>query len=205
MTDEPILPQRPTDERVEVDSVEWLFEPDWHGRRIVARVVDGAVRLTDAAGEPIDDEPDASALLGRAVRASRATLDGIWTEQPFIDDEGATAEREAFVAIDLVELDGEPLLDVPFQERRRLLESVIDEGLQVRVGPIVKQPIGGWLAGWRRAGFTHYFARHQNARYRPGERTDDWLRIPLEAAPARGLLRRVIGGGRGRGTRRIRD
>jgi bifunctional non-homologous end joining protein LigD len=208
MTQRPVavpLPQLPTDERVEVDSVEWLFEPDWGGRRIMARVEDGTVRLTDAAGDPIDDEPDAAALLGRAVRAASATLDGVWTEQAFTDDEGSLAERHAFVAIDLVELDGERLDDVPFQERRRLLASVLEEGLQVRVSSLVKQPLGGWLAGWRQAGFTHYLARHQNAGYHPGVRTDDWLRIPLEAAPAPGLLRRVVGGGRGGRPRRIRD
>jgi ATP-dependent DNA ligase len=152
----------------------------------------------------VEDLPDASALLSRAVRASRAILDGTWTTQPFVDDEGAAAERDAFVAIDLLELDGEPLLDVPLQERRRLLESVLEEGLQVRVSPMVKQPVGGWLAGWRHAGFSHYLARHQNARYHPGQERDDWLRVPLEAPPAPGLLRRMIGGGPGKRPRRIR-
>ncbi|HSK93278.1 MAG TPA: hypothetical protein VLA76_04385 [Candidatus Angelobacter sp.] len=205
MTHEPILPQLPTDERVEVDSVEWLFEPDWPGERLMARIRDGDVRLTDASGAIVERLASVAALLSRAVRAGSALLDGVWTLHPFIDDEGAIAEREAFVAIDLVELDGESLLAVPFQERRRLLASVVEEGLQVRVGALVKQPIGGWLVGWRQAGFAHYLARHQNARYHPGERSDDWLRIPLEAAPAPGLLRRVIGGRGGTGTRRIRD
>lgn len=202
--DRPILPQRPTDERVEVDSVEWLFEPDWRGVRLIARVSEAEVRLTDAVGAVVDDLPGASALLSRAVRASSAVLDGTWTTQPFLDEEGASAERDAFVALDLLELDGEPLLDVPLQERRRLLDSIVEEGLQIRVSPMVKQPIGGWLAGWRRAGFTHYLARHQNARYHPGERSDDWLRIPLESPSAPGLMRRVIGS-RGPRPRRIRD
>ena len=48
-----------------------------------------------------------------------------------IAEEGLTDEvpdpienepRRAFVAIDLVELDGEPLHDIPFMERRRLLD-----------------------------------------------------------------------------------
>lgn len=199
-----ILPQRPLDDRVEIDSVEWLFEPDWPGLRLIATVSDGRVHLTDLAGRSVDDLPDASALLSRAVRAARAVIDGTWTRQPFVDEEGEAAERDAFVALDLLELDGEPLLDVPLQERRRLLESVIEENLQVRVSPMVKQPVGGWLAGWRRAGFTHYHARHQNARYHPGRRNDDWLRMPIEGPPEPGLLRRMVGGGRPR-TRRIRD
>lgn len=202
--DEPILPQRPTDDRVEVDSVEWLFEPDWPGRRLVARVRGDDVRLTDATGAPVQDLPGAARHLGRSVRVASATLDGVWTTRPLVDADDEAHERDAFVAIDLLELDGEPLLDVPFQERRRLLESILEEGLHARVSPAVKQPVGGWLAGWRRAGFTHYLARHQNAAYHPGERRDDWLRVSLESAPAPGLVRRVIGGGSG-GPRRIRD
>jgi bifunctional non-homologous end joining protein LigD len=203
---EPILPQRPIDERVEVDSVEWLFEPDWPGERIVALVADDEVRLTGADGQSLPDHHAAVRVLARAVRASRAVIDGVWTAQPFLDapdepDDGG--ERAAFVAIDLLELDGASLLDVPFQERRRLLESVMDEDIGVRVSPMVKQPIGGWLAGWRENGFTHYLARHQNSRYRPGERSDDWLRIAIESARPPGLLQRVVGGGGAR-TRRVR-
>jgi bifunctional non-homologous end joining protein LigD len=201
---EPSLPQRPTDERVDVDSVEWFFEPDWPGRRLLAHVRDGGVRLTDVAGAAVDDEPGVASLLARSLLAGAATIDGVWTDQPFVDEEGEPGERRAFVAIDLLALDGEELLDVPFQERRRLLESVLDESLHVRVSPAVKQPVAGWLAGWRRAGFTHYQVRHQNARYHPGGQADDWLRVPLEGPPTPGLVRRVIGG-RLRAPRRIRD
>lgn len=193
--DEPILPQRPLDERAEIASIEWLFGPDWPGIRLIARVVAGDVHLTDAAGQPAT-APDASALLTRGVTVSSAIVDGAWTSHGIGDD------RSAFIGLDLLALDGESLLDVPFQERRRLLESVIEQGPQVRIGPLVKQPLAGWLSGWREAGFDHYLAWHQNARYHPGQQVDDWLRIPIEAAPAPGILRRVIGG-RSR-TRRIR-
>ena len=194
--DLPILPQRPTDERAEIASIEWLFGPNWPGMRLIARVVAGDVRLTDSAGQPAA-APDASALLTRAVTVPSAIVDGVWTSHGIGDD------RFAFVGLDLLELDGESLLDVPFQERRRLLESVVEQGPQVRIGPLVKQPLAGWLSGWREAGFDHYLAWHQNARYHPGEQADDWLRIPIEAAPAPGILRRVIGS-RGPRGRRIR-
>ena len=101
-------------------------------------------------------------------------VDGVWTMQPFVGDgsparawadtlvaEGLadeipdpleTERRRAFVAVDLVELDGEPLHEIPFQERRRLLESIIDEGIRVRLSPVVKQPLAGWMvAGGRTA------------------------------------------------------
>ena len=199
--DEPILAQRPTDERAEILSIEWLFGPAWHGDRLVARVADADVRLTDIDGRPAE-RPEVESLLRRAVSADRAVIDGVWTTSGPVADAGPAVERATFVPLDLPELEGESLFDIPFQERRRLLESVIDESPAVLVGQLVKQPLAGWLAGWRAAGFTHYFAWHQNARYIAGAQSADWLRIPIEQAANPGVLRRVIGG-RPR-TRRVR-
>lgn len=199
-----------------VTSVEWLFEPAWRGDRLMARFDSGRVRLTDEAGELADERfPEAVEILGGAILANQALIDGVWTAQPFIGDgsaarhwadtlasEGLASEipdpidgerRRAFVAIDLVELDGEILHEVPYQERRRVLESVLDEGVQVRVSPCVKQPISAWLVGWRANGFSHYLAKHQNSRYHPGEVSDDWLQISVAAEPVRGMVSRMFG------------
>ena len=223
---EPVVPQRATAANAEVLSVDWLFEPLWPGERIMARVDRGQVTLTDEIGRPSAPEFDeAAAVLGAAVRAGHAVVDGIWSAQPFIGDgslartgdetiasEGPSTElpdplaperRRAFVAVDLVELDGEPLYDVPFGERRRLLESVIDEGVQVRISPVVKHPLGGWLIGWRANGFTHYLAKHMNSRYVPGERNEDWLKLSIRTDTSRGFMGRLVGT-RDR-IRRIRD
>jgi len=223
---ESVAPQRAIAANVEVLSVDWLFEPLWPGERVMARVDRGQVTLTDKIGRPSTPELDeAGAVLGAAVRAGQAVVDGVWTAQPFVGDgspartwaetiasEGLSKElpdplaaepRRAFVAVDLVELDGEPLYDVPFGERRRLLESVIDEGVQVRLSPVVKHPLGGWLIGWRANGFTHYLAKHMNSRYLPGERNEDWLKLSIRTDTSRGFMGRLVGT-RDR-IRRIRD
>ena len=227
--DEPVLPQLPVAANAEVLSVEWLFEPLWPGTRMIARLAGGDVRLNDEHGEPMaeaDEMGDVPEILAAAILASEAVVDGVWTMQPFVGDgsparawaetlvaEGLAEEipdpleaerRRAFVAVDLVELDGEPLHEIPFQERRRLLESIIDEGIRVRLSPIVKQPLSGWLVGWRANGFTHYIAKHMNSRYRPGERTEDWLKLSLRADAPRGFVGRWLGG-RGDQIRRVRD
>lgn len=228
---EPVLPQLPTEANAEVLSVEWLFEPLWPGTRVVARAVDGRVLLNDELGRPVaragaPEMADAPDVLAASILADEAVVDGIWTAQPFVGDgsparawaetlvtEGLAAEipdpleterRRAFVAVDLVELDGELLHEVPFQERRRLLESVIDEGIRVRLSPVVKQPLAGWMVGWRANGFTHYLAKHMNSRYRPGERTEDWLKLSLRAEAPRSFMGRMLGG-RGDRVRRVRD
>ncbi|MCA1570647.1 MAG: hypothetical protein LC798_10105 [Chloroflexi bacterium] len=227
--EEPLLAQRPVEANAEVLSVEWLFEPLWPGTRVIAHAVDGRVRLTDEIGQPIeetDELRDAPEILAGAILARQAVVDGVWTAQPFVGDgsparvwaetlagEGLANEipdplererRRAFVAVDLVELDGEPLHEVPFQERRRLLESVIDEGVRVRISPAVKQPLAGWMVGWRANGFTHYIAKHMNSRYRPGEITEDWLKLSLRVEAPRGFVGRMLGG-RGDRIRRVRD
>lgn len=204
---EPFLPQQPTRARAEIASVEWLFEPFWPGDRLIVRIAEGRATVTDARGAPVGaDRLDVGELVRAAVRAERATVDGVWTSLPFRGVDVANVEvddQHAFVAIDLLEIDGEPLLDVPLQERRRLLGSVVEERVAVFVSPAVKQPVGGWLLSWREIGFTHYVAKHQNARYSAGQRTDDWLKIDLQPHQAGGFVARLAGS-RER-IRRIRD
>jgi bifunctional non-homologous end joining protein LigD len=224
-----VLPQQPTDANAEVLSVEWLFEPMWPGMRMLARVSGGRLDLTDDVGAAIaeaGDTLDAYAVVKDAILADEALVDGVWTAQPFVGDgsparawaetlasEGMaedvpdpleTERRRAFVAVDLIEIDGTPLHDIPFQERRRLLESVIDEGIRVRLSPVVKQPLAGWMVGWRANGFTHYLAKHMNSRYRPGERTEDWLKLSLRTEAPRSFVGRMLGG-RGDRIRRVAD
>ncbi len=202
MADEWLFPQLATSATADVQSVDWLFEPFWPGQRLMVRIDEHATRVTDERGYPVgDDLRGVAGLVRAAVTARQALIDGVWSAHPFRGDEGES--RRAFVAVDLVELDGESLADVPFQERRRVLDSVIDEDVQVRVSPVVKQPIGGWLTGWRANGFTHYVAKHMNSRYKLGTRSDEWLKIPTRDTPQHGFVGRLVGS-RER-VRRIRD
>ncbi len=227
--DDPILPQRPVEANAEVLSVDWLFEPLWPGTRLLVHASDGRVHLTDENGSEPDADGglgDAREILAEAILARSAVVDGVWTAQPFVGDgsparawaetleaEGLADQipdpleserRRAFVAVDLVEIDGQALHEIPFQERRRLLESVIDEGIRVRLSPVVKQPLAGWLVGWRANGFTHYVAKHMNSHYRPGERNEDWLKLSLRGEAPRNFMGRMLGG-RGDRVRRLED
>jgi len=79
-----------------------------------------------------------------------------------------------FVAVDLLSVDGQPLLDLPLLERRRQLESLFVESDLVRVSPVVRPPIGPWLNSWRAAGFAGLMMKAAKSRYRPGELTVEW-------------------------------
>lgn len=104
---------------------------------------------------------------------------------PFIE---ALAEGEdhAFVATDLIWLDGQSLLEVPLQERKRHLDAVLAPSRLVRVTPFTR-PGGSRLATtWGTLGFEHLFWRAANSRYTPGRENPDWVVLPVpKGAPRR--------------------
>lgn len=85
----------------------------------------------------------------------------------------------AFVAVDILALDGTPLLDLPLLERKRLLESVLPESETLRVGPYVRAPAERWFATWRGLGFAEVALKDANGRYLPGEANPGWAAIPI--------------------------
>jgi len=210
------FPQYPTLGDDSIPGIDWFVEPCWKGQRLLARLVNGHVRLTDIEGNPAETEfGDAGQLLAGAIDADQALIDGSWTGMPFVGvgsparewartvagktnartppDPASLEKRRAFVAWDLVELDGQLLHDIPYQERRRLLESVIVETPQVRLSPNVRPPLRGWIGAWRADGFTHYVAKSPNSRYRPGEIAPDWLKVSVVSEKLPSLVERVFG------------
>ncbi len=144
----PMLP-RPLPEPF--DSDEHLFEPWWGGARALVMVGPaespgaGAVRIVDAEG--VDISAALPELAGMAVRlnARSAILDG---ELVVVDaagraDAAALASRlagepgrpAAFLAFDLLHLDGRSLLSQPLVRRREALRRVLRPGDEVVAVP----------------------------------------------------------------------
>jgi hypothetical protein len=88
-------------------------------------------------------------------------------------------ETIVFVAVDLLAIDDQLLLDVPLLERKRILDGAIDDTPLVRHGMHVRPPIGAWVATWKSLGFRAIAYKSANSRYRPGEPNDDWATAPL--------------------------
>ena len=130
----------------------------------------------------LDDLPTSGQL------ASRQLL-GIRRSQTDERMKALEAERAAqtfgpedvvsYVAVDLLWLDGESLLDVPLLERRRHLESVLDESELVRRGIYVRPPIEAWVGSWRAIGFTELTFKAANSRYSPGTVTNEWVSVAM--------------------------
>jgi ATP-dependent DNA ligase len=140
-------------------------------RSIVATeaVLDGIMTdQIDAASERAEPRLDAPFSLRRLVRRERS---GAGVPHHLARDE---AREVGFVALDLLSIDGQPLLHVPLLERRRLLESAIAQSQLVRLTPWARLPMRRWFATWRAAGFRGMVVKGANSRYVPGKESFEW-------------------------------
>jgi hypothetical protein len=130
----------------------------------------------------MDSLPSASQMVSRPLLGIRPThhedavkaLDDAREARTFAPD-----DEVWFVAIDLLWLDGESLLEVPLLERRRQLESVLAESDLVRRGIFVRPPVDAWLGSWRSLGFMGLSYKAANSRYRPGTPSTDWITVRM--------------------------
>ncbi len=196
-------PQIPRPSRRARAIVDPIIEPLWEGVHVLVHARDRAVRLIDDEGYDVGKEFAAIlAALRDAVAASDVIVDGWLTNQATRSGEGLAlvpveAPRGmgifrapkpgpprivphdrpgsvAFVAVDLLVLDGQVLLDLPLLERKRLLDSVVVGSELVRISPYVRPPLDRWLPSWKALGFTGAVLKAANSRYVPGALAEDW-------------------------------
>jgi len=196
----PQVPRPSTRSRPIVDPI---IEPLWEGVRVLVHLRDGAVRVIDDEGYEVDAQFGAIVeALAHGIAASEAVVDGWLTNQATRSGEGLALvlveaprgmsilrptkpgpapavphdrpDAVAFVAVDLLVLDGQVLLDLPLLERKRLLESVIAGSELVRTSPYVRPPLERWMPSWKAVGFTGAVLKASNSRYVPGGLADDW-------------------------------
>ena len=122
--------------------------------------------------------PIVGGLLGRGRRPRREELaDDLGAElrSKTIDDD----DPVNLVAVDLLWLDGEWLLETPLLERKRLLEAILPDDPLVRASVFIRPPIDRWVGSWRAQGFRGLAFKGANSRYRPGEVARDWATRPM--------------------------
>jgi hypothetical protein len=127
------------------------------------------------------DPPTAQQMAGQLLfgaRALRSSVSRPGDIGPSTED-AAGATPLGFVAVDLLAIDDEPLLEVPLLERKRILESAFEESLLLRRGVFVRPPVDTWLVSWRSLGFSHLAYKAANSRYTPGEPNDAWATVAI--------------------------
>jgi ATP-dependent DNA ligase len=165
------------DEGDEVARIETIVEALAGAVRATGLVVDGfltkqAIQSGLAVYQWSDESPSMGSFIG--LRRNRA-VDTVALREEALEAKTFKSEDEiSFVATDLLWLDDTSLLDVPLLERRRLLESVIEESDVIRVGTFVRPPIGSWVGSWKAQGFTGLTYKAANSRYRSGEANPEW-------------------------------
>lgn len=190
----PMLP-RPLAEPF--DSPEHLFEPTWGGRRVLAfvgpsaRAGDGEVRLVGATGEELTAAfPELSGLAVR-VQARSAILDGelVVVDGAGRSDAAALAARiggrrgrpAAFLAFDLLHLDGRSLLGVTLERRRRELRRVLRPGDEVVAVPAIAGEGRALFDAVASHGLDGVMARQRLSPYLPGVTSRLWGYIDARA------------------------
>ena len=126
--------------------------------------------------------PSVGRLLARSLVGGRILDKAQQLEDDRADRAAQRFEEEDpvnLVAVDLLWLDGEWLLDVPLLERKRHLAAVLPGDPIVRASMYVRPPIETWIGSWRAMGFRGLAFKGANSRYRPGEVAPDWITTPI--------------------------
>jgi bifunctional non-homologous end joining protein LigD len=185
----------------------WVFEPKWDGFRAIVTVSGGDVTLTSRNGNDLTERfRDVARTAALAITTPDAVLDG---EICALDDEGRSrfsllqegSGISVLVLFDLLELDGEPLVDLPLTERRARLQRIVGSDGGVLVSPQFDDG-PALLEAARQQGLEGVVAKKAESQYRSGRRSPDWHKLKLRqtqeiviAGYTRGQGRRVGGFG----------
>jgi bifunctional non-homologous end joining protein LigD len=202
---------------------DWALEFKWDGIRVVARVDDGEVRLVSRNGNDLTAAYPELAALPRVLRGD-AVVDG---EIVALDEHGRpdfgllqqrmnlTKPREIAAAaasvpvvlhlFDVLEIAGMSTIDETYTRRRERLDRLVRlrDDVPVDLPDEVDGPPERALGEARERGLEGLVAKRPGSPYRPGARSDDWVKLKLARTQEV-----VIGGYRkGEGTRtgRIRS
>jgi bifunctional non-homologous end joining protein LigD len=197
----------------------WAFEIKWDGMRIVTFVDDGEVRLQAASGKDATLRFPELAALGAMLEGHSVILDG---EVVAFDDSGrpgfgllqprmhtssvADSERLAadipicYEVFDLLHLDGNDATALPYDDRRRLLEHLIEPGPWWDIPASHTEDGEALLEAARTKGLEGLVAKRRDSVYEPGKRSRAWRKVKI-----RNEQELVVGGwAEGEGSRRGR-
>ena len=163
----------------------WLFEVKWDGYRAIATMRSGEVDLRSRNGNSLNGRfPTVVSALVRALRTPDCVLDGevvaigLDGRATFSAmQQGRPGTTYVYVAFDALEVEGEPLLELPLTERRERLERLVDKR---RGGVQVSDAFEDGHTLYEAAKEQHFegiIAKRADSVYEPGRRSRNWLKI----------------------------
>jgi bifunctional non-homologous end joining protein LigD len=167
----------------------WEFEIKWDGYRIVARLAGGEAELRTRKDQDYSQRfANVAKELVKALKTPDCVVDG---EVCALDEEGRpsfSAMQQAkagtpivYYVFDLLEVDGEPVIDLPLSERRARLRKLLDgRNRTVQFSePFEDGPALMRAAKERR--LEGIMGKRLESRYLPGKRSRDWLKFKAHA------------------------
>jgi bifunctional non-homologous end joining protein LigD len=163
----------------------WLYEVKWDGYRALAYVRGGDVELYSRNQNLLNDRfPSVAKEIAKAVRTPNCVLDG---EVVAIDDEGRATfsamqqgkagTRYLYVAFDLLEVEGEPIVDSSLTTRRRRLAQLLDKrNKTVQISDAFDDGEALYRAA-REQRFEGVVAKRADSRYEVGRRSHSWVKV----------------------------
>ena len=166
----------------------WAYEVKWAGIRGQVAVHAGRVVVRSRPGRDCSESFPELSQPPSSLADRDTVLDGeiVWLDHEGHPDfaavrarlVGGVADRPgclAFMAFDLLCLDGEPLTHHPYSKRRQLLADLGLEGPNWRT-PAAFDEAAPLLAATRDQGLEGVVAKRLDSPYTPGERTAVWVK-----------------------------
>lgn len=181
------------------DEAAWAYEMKWDGVRLVAYVGGhgGGVRLMTRNDREVARSYPELAVLADLLGGVPTILDGevVALDHTGRPDFGRLQQRMhvvdpvavrglveqvpvAYLAFDLLYLDGQDLVDLPYTARRELLEGLeLDGPGVVAVPPVFAGDGAAALATSRERNLEGVVAKRRDSRYEPGRRSRSWIKV----------------------------
>jgi bifunctional non-homologous end joining protein LigD len=164
------------------DGDQWVYEMKWDGYRAIVEIAGGAVRIVSRRGNDVTARYPELSGLPDALGGLDAVLDG---ELVVLDEHGrpsfqAIQQHEApavLLIFDLLRLDGQDTMALPWTERRALLERLALDSERWQTSPSVVGDADRMRAAAVELGMEGVMAKRVDSPYRPGKRSADWRKV----------------------------
>ena len=183
----------------------------WDGYRAIAYVRGGETTLLSRNDNDLTQRfSNVAKEIAKAVKSPNAVLDG---EVCALDEQGRSSFSAmqqgsrplVYYAFDLLELDGEPQLDLPLAERQARLAKLLDKrNRTVRLSETFDDGDALYEAA-KQQQLEGIMAKRADSRYYPGRRTRDWLKVKTHGRQEFLIAGYTHGGGRRAGIVRLAD
>jgi bifunctional non-homologous end joining protein LigD len=184
----------------------WTFEVKFDGYRAIAYIRGGECRLVSRNGNDLTGRfADVAKALVKAVKSPNAVVDGEVTR---VDEAGRTSFSElqqgsgalVYYAFDLLELDAQPRIDQPLEQRKAELRELLDRRVTTVAFSESFDDGEALFEAARARGLEGIVAKRAGSTYKPGRRSREWLKLKTELNDEFVVVGYTRGAGRRAGT-----